>query len=139
MNMFNPSEASTREEYISACPADCQDSIKKLDRLIQEVAPSLTPHFASNMLGYGSFPYKNYKGEMIEWPTVALSNRKNYISLYVCALDGDEYIAEKYRDSLGKVTVGKSCIRFKVFSDLNEPVLRTVLIEAAANPGLGGR
>lgn len=139
MNMFKPSEASTRAEYISACPADRQDSIKKLDRLIQDAAPSLKAHFGSNMLGYGSFPYKNYKGEMIEWPTVAVSNRKNYISLYVCALDGNEYLAEKYRDSLGNVTVGKSCIRFKQFSDLNEPTLRTVLIEAAANPGLGER
>ncbi len=139
MNMFKPSSTSTSKEYISQCPPLRQESIKQLDKLIREVVPDLKPHFATNMLGYGSFPYKNYKGELVEWPTVALANQKNYLSLYVCALDGNQYIAEKYADALGRVKVGKSCIRFKQFSDLDTDTLRKVLKEAAANPGFGER
>lgn len=103
---------------------------------IKKAAPSLKPHFASNMLGYGSFPYRNYKKEMIEWPVVALASQKNYISIYICAVENGEYIAERYKDDLGTVSVGKSCIRFKKLEDLNLPVLKKVIRLAAKKPGL---
>ncbi len=88
------------------------------------------------MLGYGSFKYKNYQKKIIDWPIVALASQKNYISLYVCALDGKQYLAEKYKDKLGKVSVGKSCIRFKKIEDLHLPTFKTVLKRAAQSPGL---
>ena len=78
----------------------------------------------------------NYKKEMIDWPTIALANQKNYLSLDVCAIDHKHYLAEKYEKELGKVSVGKSCIRFKKLGDLNLPVLKKVIKEAAKNPGL---
>jgi hypothetical protein len=90
------------------------------------------------MLGYGNFKYKNYKGEVIDWPTVALANQKNYISLYVCAVDNGQYIAEMYKDKLGKVSVGKSCIRFKKIEDLNLETLKKVIKLAEKSPGLIG-
>jgi hypothetical protein len=67
---------------------------------------------------------------------IALANQKNYISLYVCALDKGQYIAEKHKKELGKVSVGKSCIRFKKIEDINLPVLKKVLQLAAKSPGL---
>lgn len=73
---------------------------------------------------------------MIDWPTVALASQKNYISLYVCAVEDGKYIAEKYRAKLGKVSVGKSCIRFKKLEDLSIPELKKVLKIAARSPGL---
>jgi hypothetical protein len=88
------------------------------------------------MLGYGTFPYLNNKKEKLEWPVIALANQKNYISLYVCALDKGQYIAEKHKKELGKVSVGKSCIRFKKLEDVNLPVLKKVLQLAAKSPGL---
>jgi hypothetical protein len=88
------------------------------------------------MLGYGSFKYLNYKKEIIDWPTVALANQKNYFSLYICALEDGKYIAEKYKDELGKVSVGKSCIRFKKLEDLDRKGLLKVLKLAAKFPGL---
>jgi hypothetical protein len=90
------------------------------------------------MLGYGKFKYKNYKGEMMEWPTVALASQKNYISVYVCAVENGEYIAEKHKKELGKVSVGKSCIRFDNLEKVDLPVLKKVIKMAAANPGLVG-
>ena len=92
--MFKPSSATTVEEYIDALPEERRVIITKLHAFIQKVAPSLKPHFATNMLGYGSFKYKNYKKEEVYWPTIALASQKNYISLYVCAVEGKEYIAK---------------------------------------------
>jgi uncharacterized protein YdhG (YjbR/CyaY superfamily) len=136
MNMFKPVAAKSVAEYIDLLEPERKKTVEFLHGYIQKTAPSLKPHFAYNMLGYGSFKYKNYKKEIIDWPTVALASQKNYISLYVCSVEGGEYIAEKNKDKLGKVSVGKSCIRFKKLEDLNLDELGKVIKKAAANPGL---
>lgn len=136
MNMFKPVKPTTVQEYLDSVPPDRQELILYLHQFIQDSAPSLTPHFASNMLGYGSFPYRNYKKELIDWPIVALANQKNYVSIYICALENGLYLAEKYKAKLGQVSVGKSCIRFKRLDQINLPTLKTLIQKAAANPGL---
>lgn len=136
MNMFKPVKATTIKEYFDMLPNDRREALELLDTLIKKAASSLKPHFASNMLGYGSFKYKNYKKEIIDWPIVALASQKNYISIYVCALDKGEYVAEKYKDALGKVSVGKSCIRFNKIEDLNLEALKKVILLAEKSPGL---
>jgi hypothetical protein len=136
-NMFKPTKAASVKEYLAAVPADRQKDIIFLHNLIQKVSPKFKSYFAYNMLGYGKFPYRNYKKEKIDWPIVALANQKNYISVYVCSVDKGKYLAEKYKHELGKVSVGKSCIRFKKVTDLNLPALKTLLKRAAKNPGLG--
>lgn len=138
MNMFKPTKAKNVKEYLAALPPERKEPIEFLHALIQKMSPTFKPHFAYNMLGYGSFPYKNYKKEQIEWPIVALASQKNYISLYVCCVVKNKYLAESYKNELGKVSVGKSCIRFKKIDDLNLDVLKKVLKEAAKNPGLDG-
>lgn len=134
--MFKPVKAKTIKEYLAALPPERREPVEFLHEFIQKISPKLKPHFAYNMLGYGSFKYKNYKKEIIDWPTVALASQKNYISLYVCALEGGEYLAEKYQADLGRVSVGRSCIRFKKLADLNLPTLKKVLKLAAKQPGI---
>lgn len=136
--MFKPVKATTIKEYFEALPSDRKEPMVFLHKLIQKVAPTLTPHFAYNMPGYGSFKTRNYKKEIIEWPTISIANQKNYISLYLCSVKDGEYIAEKYKNDLGKVSVGKSCIRFKKISDLNLKTLENVIKLAEKNPGLVG-
>lgn len=136
MNMFKPVKATSVKEYFRALPDDRWETVDFLHKFIQKTAPKLQAHFANNMLGYGSFKYKNYKKDIIDWPTIALANQKNYFSLYVCAVTDGEYIAEKYKAELGKVSVGKSCIRFKKLDDLNLKTLQKVIKLAAKSPGL---
>lgn len=136
MNMFKPTKATSVSEYLSALPPQRRKPVEFLHDFIQEACPALKPHFAYNMLGYGSFPYKNYKKEMIQWPVVALASQKNYISIYVCALDGKQYLAEKYKKDLGSVSVGKSCIRLKKLEDLDLATLKKILKAAEKKPGL---
>lgn len=138
MNMFKSVKAATVEEYLAQVPPERQESIAFLHKFIQAAAPNLKPHFAYNMLGYGSFRYKNYKKEEIDWPIIALANQKNYISVYVCAVKDGKYVAETNKDALGKVSVGKSCIRLKKLQDVNLEVLARIIKEAAKDPGLEG-
>lgn len=138
MNMFKKVKAHSVESYLASVPKERKEVILFLHNFIQKAAPKLEPHFAYNMLGYGSFPYLNYKKEKIQWPIIALANQKNYVSMYVCAVDKGVYIAEKYKNDLGKVNVGKSCIRFKKLEDVNLLTLKKVLQFAVKTPGLQG-
>jgi len=138
MNMFKPVKAKSVKEYFDSLPQVRREPLEFLHKFIQKVAPSLKPIFAYNMPGYGSFKYRNYKNEIIDWPTIALASQKNYMSLYVCAVDSGEYLAEKYKQDLGKVSVGRSCIRFKKLEDLDLKTLEKVIKLAEKSPGLVG-
>lgn len=138
MNMFKPVKAATVKEYFDALPSERKETMEFMHKFILDNAPSLKSNFIYNMPGYGIFKCRNYKKEIIDWPIIALASQKNYISLYICAVDGGEYIAEKNKKNLGKVSVGKSCIRFKKISDLNLDTLKKVIVLAEKSPGLIG-
>ncbi len=138
MNMFKATKAKTIPEYLKLVPKERKELVEFLHKFIQKAAPKLKPHFAYNMIGYGSFPYRNYKHEPIQWPVISLANQKNYISIYVCALIDGKYLAETYTKELGKVKVGKSCISFKKLEDINLPALKKVIQAAAKQPGFSG-
>lgn len=123
-------EAATPDEYF-AKTGEREGALRTLDELIRKTAPSLertmVSGMAMNMVGYGMFHYKGKSGREGDWPVVALANQKNYISLYVCATENDEYVAEANREKLGKVSVGRSCIRFKKLEDLNINTVTEIL------------
>lgn len=134
--MFKKTSAKNVKEYLASIPKERKETTLFLHNAIQKISPKLKPHFAYNMLGYGSFPYRNYKKEIVDWPIVALANQKHYISVYVCAMSSGKYLAEKYKKDLGKASVGKSCVRFKKLEDINLPTLKKIIKEASKNPGL---
>lgn len=138
MNMFKSTPAKTVAQYLTAVPAERKELFEFLHAFIQKSAPKLKPHFASNMIGYGVFACRNYKKELIQWPVISLANQKGYVSIYICAVDHGKYIAEMYAKELGKVSVGKSCIRVKKLEDLHLPTLKKVIAFAQKNPGLEG-
>jgi hypothetical protein len=112
-----------------------EPELRELDKIIRETAPSLKPSLMKesmygDMLAYGMMPYQSKSmKEPGEWPLLALKAQKNYISLYACVVVDDKYISEKYQPTLGKVSCGKSCIRFKKVSDLNLDSVRQMLAE----------
>lgn len=136
MNMFKTVKAKSVKEYFDMLQEERRAPMKFLHEFIQKTAPELAPNFLYNMPGYGSFEYKNSKKEVLNWPVIALASQKNYISIYVCAISDGEYIAEKHKKELGKVSVGRSCIRFKKIEDLNLEVLEKVIRLSAKSPGL---
>lgn len=84
------------------------------------------------MLGYGPIQYKTKSGCEGDWAVVCLANQKNYMSLYL-GCEGDTYLAEEYADQLGKVSCGKSCVRFKKLEDLNLKVALKLVKLSAKN------
>ena len=98
----------TPEGYIAGLEEPRRSEIQRLHDLIRETLPELEPNADDGMLGYGRFHYRYDSGREGDASLVALSSRKNYISLYVLCTNEGGYLAEQYVERLPKANIGKS-------------------------------
>ena len=125
-------KVSTPSEYIAKLEEPRKSEIAALDKLIRKLAPALEPFIHAGMLAYGPWHYKYDSGREGDWFRMGLASNKNYISLYVLATDGKSYVAERFKKALPKANIGKSCVRFKHLSDLDQSALAKLIREGAA-------
>jgi hypothetical protein len=125
-------KVSTPSEYIAKLEEPRKSEIAALDKLIRKLAPALEPFIHAGMLAYGPWHYKYDSGREGDWFRMGLASNKNYISLYVLATDGKSYVAERFKKALPKANIGKSCVRFKRLSDLDQSALAKLIREGAA-------
>ncbi len=119
-----------RDAYFDAVPEARRNELRRLDALIRETLPDAAPGTGHGMLGYGPVHYRYASGREGDTFLVSLAARKAGFSLHVFCADGERYLVERYAERLGKVDVGKSCVRFKRLGDLDEDGLRQMLAEA---------
>jgi hypothetical protein len=124
---------TTPAEYIAALAEPRRSELKSLAAAIRKAVPQLKPYvaYSGTMLGYGPYHYRYASGREGECPIVAVSSRANYISLYVSGHRKGKSIAEAAKTKLGKVSVGKACIRFKRLEDLDLPAALALIQQAA--------
>ena len=82
------------------------------------------------IIGYGNYSYQRSDKTQVKWFIVGLTRQKNYFSVYVNAVEGKTYLAERYGPQLGKVKIGKSSISFRNRADINLDVLREMIEHA---------
>ncbi len=128
LTMKGQLKVSTPEEYLAQLDEPRKSDVAALDGLIRKTAPKLAPFIHSGMLAYGPYHYKYESGREGDGFRIGLSSNQNYISLYVASG------AERYKEALPKASIGKSCVRFKRLSDLDQAALRKMLREAAKAP-----
>lgn len=114
------SNAKTVAEYLAALPPERRSALKKLRALIKNIAPR-----AKESMQHGLPLYE------LAGPLFALASQKHYMSLYVA----EAAIVKKYRKGLGRLSVGKSCIRFTSLEKLPLDTVERILREAAASRG----
>ena len=119
-----------------------EEELRRADELVMAAAPGidrqLVPTGSSAMLGYGLMPYRPKSAkETTMWPLIALAAQKRHLSLYVCAVVGGEYLAEARAGRLGRVSCGKSCIRFTSLDGVDADELRTLVRDAVAATAAG--
>jgi hypothetical protein len=121
----------TPEQYLKAVPKDRQADARAIFEFISEAVPNEKPFVIKNIIGFGMFHYKGRsKACEGDWMKVGMACNKATLSVYSCASNDKGMLAEQYADKLGKVQVGKSCIRFKKWDDVNKPALRKLLKES---------
>ena len=103
-----------------------EDSFRVL--VIMEEITGLKPKMWGNsMVGFGSYHYKYASGREGDWPLVAFSPRKQSLSLYL--MSGFTSF-EKLMSKLGKYQTGKGCLYVNKLEDVDEKVLRSLIVQS---------
>ena len=111
------SNASTVDEYIQELEGERKDAVIRLRLVLKGSVPDLEESMTHGM------PYYT-KGD----DYYAIASQKHYISLYVSDMD----LLERYSDQLGKVNLGKSCIRFRRLENIDLNMVGRMLQEMDA-------
>lgn len=131
----------TIEAFLDSLPAEEQSDMRKLDAEIAKVFKGRERVMwegifwggsEQKIIGYGDYRVERPGKPVVEWFHVGLALQKNYISVFVTAVEDGQYVAEKYKAELGKAKVGKSSISFKRLADINLDKLLELVRKAAA-------
>ncbi len=115
------SKATTVDQYLAELPEARRTAVGQLRALIREAAPT-----ATECMRYGVPSYE--LGELL----CSVAAQKQHYSLYVM----DTKLLDRFRPQLGKLSVGKGCIRFRTLQDVPLALLRQIVSGAAARRAL---
>jgi hypothetical protein len=90
-----------------------------------------------SIIGYGTIEQPRPRSRTVEWFLLGLARQKNYLSLYVNAVEDGAYLARAYGKRLGRTRVGSASISFASADDFDLEVLREMAAHAARIAGLG--
>lgn len=125
-------EADSIDEWF-ALAGPREADLRAMDALISAHTPDMERRFTTwehggAGLGYGRISYRTKAAtEPTKIPVLGLAQQKRHLALYACAVIDGRYLAEIYQEQLGKVSCGKSCIRFTRFANIAEPGFVTML------------
>jgi uncharacterized protein YdhG (YjbR/CyaY superfamily) len=108
------SDTATVDEYISELEGDRKEAVIRLRTILKGSVPGLEETMSHGM------PYYT-KGDDF----YAIAAQKHYISLYV----SDMELLKRYSRRLGKVNLGKSCVRFRRLENIDLNVVGRMLTE----------
>ena len=117
------SKTQTIEQYLKELPADRQEPMNKLHKLILKNLPKgFKECMAYGMIGYvvplSLYPQGYHCDPKLPLGFMCLASQKNYISIHHMGIYGDDnltkwFTKEYEKLNLGKLDMGKGCIRFK--------------------------
>lgn len=117
------SKATTVEDYINELPDERKEVITKLRNVIKKNLPKgFKEGMGYGMIGYciphSIYPAGYHCDPKLPLPFMNVVSQKNYISVYHMGLYGDNtltkwFIKEYEKLGIGKLDMGKCCVRFK--------------------------
>ena len=114
---MEPAASVSVEDYIESVDEARRPTLEALRALVRETVPG-----AEETVRYGMAHYSRH-GDLC-----AFAAQKRYFSLYMLGR-GD--VVERHRGELGRLSVGKGCIRFASRDELPLDPVRTMLRESA--------
>jgi len=117
------SKATTVEDYMNELPKERQEAMTKLRKEIKKNLPKgFREGMGYGMMGY-SVPHSLYPpgyhcDPKLPLPFIGIGSQKNFIAVYHMGVYADPKLLKWFRDEyakagVGKLDMGKSCIRFK--------------------------
>ncbi len=132
------SDAGTVQDYLDELPDDRRQSMETVRQVVLDSLPDgYEEMMLYGMIGWAIplevFP-ETYNGYPLAY--ASLGNQKNYMSLYLMNVYGDqvteEWFKERYAASGKKLNMGKSCVRFKRADDLPLDLIGEVISRTPA-------
>jgi hypothetical protein len=130
---------TTPDEFIASLPDDVRADIATLDKRISQVMKGeervlwegkFWGGSDQHIIGYGEFSQTDRSGKKVDWFVAGLAAQKNYITVFVTAVEDGAYLVERFSDRLGKVKVGRSTISFKRLAQVDLRVLLELVARA---------
>ncbi|SFR34387.1 protein of unknown function (DU1801) [Robiginitalea myxolifaciens] len=117
------SDATSPKEYLSALPEDRQAVIGEIRQVLLDNLPKgFEERMSYGMLGFvvphEIYPDGYHCDPSLPLPFINLASQKNFIGLYHMGIYSDPELLKWFQNSyaelsIGKLDMGKSCIRFK--------------------------
>jgi hypothetical protein len=101
-----------------------REDCKAIATLMQQATKAKPEMWGGSIIGFGRHVYTGASGRRAEWMEIALSPRKQNITLYLWpGFDGrDDLLAR-----LGNHACGKGCVYIKRLSDVHLPTLNKLI------------
>lgn len=110
------------DAYLKALPESRREDVLWLVEQMQKIAKR-KPKLWGSIIGFGRLYYRYPTGNDGYMPIIALSSRKQAITLYLSFDLEKETLLKK----LGKYTIGKSCLYIKHLEDVDRKVLLAII------------
>ena len=118
-------------EYLKQVDSDWTGLLTDCYALISDWCPDLELKIWKSMgfsiLGWGQTNYILSNNKVNQWFIIGLAAQKQYCSLYIWGIEDNQYLIEKYKNSLGKIKSGKSCINLKSLDEINLCQLKKIV------------
>lgn len=127
------------DQRVSAFLEQITDQAVRNDCLIlvsmmKEITGQPPVMWGSSIVGFGNYHYKYESGREGDMPVIAFSPRKLAITIYVkCYLDA--FAGELSK--LGKHKTGKGCLYIRYLKDIDQAVLKDILIKTSTGDQAG--
>jgi Domain of unknown function (DU1801) len=126
-NKTHPTQVSVKS-FIEAIPDETKRAdAKSLIKLMQNATGEKPQMWGPSIIGFGAYHYIYDSGREGDMPIVGFSPRKAATVLYNVSANNDEALAK-----LGKHTTGKGCLYIKKLADVDQTVLKAMIVNSIA-------
>lgn len=123
-NKTKPTGASV-DEYIASRANERQlKDCRELMALLRKITRKPPKMWGPSIVGYGSYQYTSKGGRTGEMPLAAFAIRGREFVVYIEAEDDSQ---QALLARLGKHKMGKCCLYFKQFADIDKSVLERLV------------
>ena len=119
------------DDFLGDVPEPRRGLVEAVDRVIRGSAPELAVAREGRFLGYGPFHYRYPSGHEGDTFAVSMMSGAQALSVYVMGGQDGAHLVEANAERLGRVSVGKSCIRIKRLDDIDLGVLAELVRTSA--------
>jgi len=116
------------EQFLNSIenPQRRKDGISML-KIMSEVSGEKAEMWGPSIIGFGSYQYKYASGREGDWMLCGFSPRKQSLTLYI--MTGFSHY-EDLLNQLGKYKTGKSCLYINKLEDVDEQILRKLILQS---------